>query len=270
MFDEYREDDDNVPPAGAPAWMVTFADLMSLLLCFFVLLLSFSTMDVARFRAIAESLQGALGAPAGTVLVAVPVETAAPVQTEPVLPEQPPVVAAEPVQPAESPAAEPLNLSVAERELALREQQDTEALAQQLAAALHAEIVANRIELIAEGRTITMRLREHGSFGSGEATLDPKAVAVLARIREHLAGTSGRIEVAGHTDNQPIETDRFRSNWELSAARAVSVAHELMADGSIPATRVAVSGHADTMPIASNDRDAERARNRRVEIVVRR
>ena len=96
----------------------------------------------------------------------------------------------------------------------------------------------------------------------------PLAKGVL--VAERLSGTEGRIEVAGHTDNQPIETDRFRSNWELSSARAVSVAHELMRDNAIPPQRLTISGHADTMPVASNDNEPGRARNRRVEIIIRR
>ena len=267
------EDDDTPAPAGAPAWMVTFADLMSLLLCFFVLLLSFSTMDVIKFKAIAASLQSSLGLAAGSVIV---LETAAPAVIEtapeilaPTLEEAEPASEPEPPAPVQT-QAEVVDLETAAQELAAREQAETEQLAQDLAGSLQAEIVANRIELQAEGRTITLRIRENGSFPSGDAELQAPVRPVLARIRERLAGTDGRIEVAGHTDNQPIETDRFRSNWELSSARAVSVAHELMRDNAIPPQRLTISGHADTMPVASNDNEPGRARNRRVEIIIRR
>lgn len=274
MFD----DEEVTPAAGAPAWMVTFADLMSLLLCFFVLLLSFSTMDVVKFKAIAESLQGSLGLPGGS---AMPLDYAAPtlVPAEPTIstptPEIPePDEQAETTEPSSTSDALPespvVDLDVAAQELAAREQAETEQLAQDLAASLQAEIIANRIELLAQGRTVTLRIRENGSFPSGDAALQAPVVAVLARIRERLASTSGVIEVAGHSDNQPIETDRFRSNWELSSARAVSVAHELMRGGQIPPSRMSVSGHADTLPVASNDNEAGRARNRRVEIIIRR
>ena len=269
------EDDDDAPAsAGAPAWMVTFADLMSLLLCFFVLLLSFSTMDVIKFKAIASSLQATLGAEAGTLIV---LDTMAPAieQPEPELPVLTPdegKLAEQSVEPPPEPATEmpSADLMTAAQVLAAQEQADTEQLAHDLATALTEEIVANRIELVAEGRTITLRIRENGSFPSGDAELQTPVRAVLQRVRERLAGTEGRIEVAGHTDNQPIETDRFRSNWELSSARAVSVAHELMLGGLIPPQRISVSGYADTQPVASNARDSGRAQNRRVEIVIRR
>lgn len=268
MFDE----EDEVAPAGAPAWMVTFADLMSLLLCFFVLLLSFSTMDVIKFKAIAASLQSSLGLEAGSAVAFDPsatlIATAEPVPPAPTAAEAEPVVA--PESPQESESAPEVDLNSAAAQLAIKEQQATEQLAQDLAASLHEEIVANRIELQAEGRTVTLRIRENGSFPSGDAELQNPVRSVLARIRERLAATDGRIEVAGHTDNQPIETDRFRSNWELSSARAVSVAHELMRGDAIPPARISVSGHADTMSVASNDNEAGRSRNRRVEIVIRR
>lgn len=268
----WDHDDDRPAPAGAPAWIVTFADLMSLLLCFFVLLLSFSTMDVVRFKAIAAALQASLGLPGSTVVA---LDSAAPAIAQP----EPDIPAAEreegepadtPPKPVDAADAESIDLATAEQQLAAREQAETEQLAQDLALALHDEIAANRIELLAEGRTVILRIRESGSFPSGAAELQQPVRAVLARIRDRLANTVGRIEVAGHTDNQPIETDRFRSNWELSSARAVSVAHELMRDKQIPPERIVVSGHADTMPVSSNDHEQGRAKNRRVEIAIRR
>jgi chemotaxis protein MotB len=90
----------------------------------------------------------------------------------------------------------------------------------------------------------------------------------MAKIRQLLADTRGTVSVSGHTDNSPIKTERFRSNWDLSSARAVSVAHELMLGGVVAAERVSVSGHADTKPLDESDSDAARGRNRRVEIIV--
>jgi chemotaxis protein MotB len=87
-------------------------------------------------------------------------------------------------------------------------------------------------------------------------------------VAEILKGTDGKIIVAGHTDNVPIYTERFRSNWELSAARAVSVAHEMMLATNIAADRFLIQGFADTEPVAKNDTPAHRAKNRRVEIIL--
>jgi len=92
---------------------------------------------------------------------------------------------------------------------------------------------------------------------------------VLRIIRDVLTETDGQITVEGHTDDVPISTTRFRSNWALSSARAVSVAHGLFGDGAIDQERFTVAGYADTKPLVSNSTGAGRARNRRVEVVIR-
>ena len=111
-----------------------------------------------------------------------------------------------------------------------------------------------------------IQLLEKDSFPSGSAALEPDSRAALARVGALVAGMTGAITVSGHTDNVPIRNGgAYRSNWELSAARAASVAHELLAAGLDPA-RLMVSGHADTQPRAANDTAANRALNRRVDI----
>ena len=102
---------------------------------------------------------------------------------------------------------------------------------------------------------------------SGSADLTPNFKPVLKIIRKALEDTEGKIVVEGHTDDDPISTARFRSNWELSSARAVSVAHALFDDKLTP-DRFTVSGHADTRPLVSNETPAGKARNRRVEVVI--
>ena len=83
-----------------------------------------------------------------------------------------------------------------------------------------------------------------------------------------MSKTDGQIVVAGHTDNIPINTPRYRSNWELSTSRATSVVHQLLADGEMPPERFVLEGHAETQPLMPNDTSENRARNRRVEIIV--
>lgn len=147
--------------------------------------------------------------------------------------------------------------------------EQTERDAYDLANALHAQIMAGEVEVETEGRKIIVRIREKGSFRSGSAEMKPEYREVMSEIRSVLALKPGRILVQGHTDNIPINTSRFRSNWELSAARAVSVAHELMKGGNLASSRFEVSGKADTQPLVSNSSSENRARNRRVEIVIR-
>src|SRR5690606_4463250 len=100
------------------------------------------------------------------------------------------------------------------------------------------------------------------------ADLAEEYYEVMDEIRAVLMVRPGRIQVQGHTDNLPIKTGRFRSNWDLSSMRAVSVAHELMRGDNISQDRFEVTGFADTRPLVPNDNEANRARNRRVEIVI--
>jgi chemotaxis protein MotB len=134
--------------------------------------------------------------------------------------------------------------------------------------ALGKEIKAGSVDVETAGQKIIIRVREKASFGSGRAELKRAFRPLLKRVASILKDSEGKIIVAGHTDNVPIYTQRFRSNWELSAARAVSVAHEMMLATDIPSTRFLVQGFADTQPVANNDTAANRARNRRVEIVL--
>jgi chemotaxis protein MotB len=145
---------------------------------------------------------------------------------------------------------------------------ETERHAYELAGALHEQIMSGEVEVEARGRKIIIRIREKGSFLSGSAELRPEYRDVMSEVRSVLALKPGSILVQGHSDNVPINTARFRSNWELSAARAVSVAHELMLGGIVSSARFEVSGKADTQPLVPNTTAENRARNRRVEIII--
>jgi chemotaxis protein MotB len=118
--------------------------------------------------------------------------------------------------------------------------------------------------------SIIIRIQEKGSFGSGSARLDPGFHEVMDRISAVLAAKPGRILVAGHTDNVPISTGRFRSNWELSSARAVTVLHSMLRNNDIDEERIVVQGFADTQPLVDNDSPQHRAMNRRVELILKR
>jgi chemotaxis protein MotB len=155
-------------------------------------------------------------------------------------------------------------------ELRLRELKAQEEAAERQATELRAmfrqEIDDGRLLIRQEGRNVVIQLLEKDSFASGSAALEAASLESLAKIGLLVGGMSGAITVSGHTDNVPIKNGgQYRSNWELSAARAASVAHELLAAGLDPA-RLMVSGHADTQPRAPNDSAANRALNRRVDI----
>lgn len=274
-------------PAGLPPWMGTFADLMSLLMCFFVLLLSFSEMDAMKFKRLAGSMAQAFGVqnelhvtdiPKGTSIIA---QEFSPGRPEPTpLNEIYQKTQDITEMSLEQYCAEEYDIEQgdegADAGVKLRVKQKLEELlnnteqdAYELAGALHEQIAAGQVEVETRGRLIIIRIREKGSFISGSAEMSASYKDVMREVRAVLALKTGKIEVQGHTDDIPIRSGRYRSNWELSAARAVSVAHELMLGGALPPQRFEVSGFADTVPLAPNDSPENRARNRRVEILVK-
>lgn len=281
--------DDEIPhqcPKGLPPWLATFADLMSLLMCFFVLLLSFSEMDAMKFKRLAGSMAQAFGVQSQMNAVEVPKGTSIIAQEfSPGRPEPTPIneiwqhtddmtdMSLEvhcsqeyDIEQGDEGADAGEKIRVKERLEALVA--ETEQDAYELANALQSEIMAGDIEIETSGRKIIIRIRERGSFVSGSAELKPAYRDVMHEVRSVLALKPGSILVQGHTDDIPINTARFRSNWELSAARAVSVAHELMKGGELSINRFEVSGKAATAPLVANNSAENRARNRRVEIVI--
>jgi len=294
------EDVEDCPecPAGIPAWMATFADLMSLLMCFFVLLLSFSEMDLLKYKQLAGSMRSAFGVqnqinvkdiPKGTSIIAQ--------EFSPGKPEPTPI--SEVRQSTTDVTKNTLDIKVDDtgtnetglgfdrrqeipdatktvesaKDLIVAKLQDlikkTEDDARELAKALKKEISSGKVDVETRGRRIIIRIREQGSFLSGSAELRRQFVPVMASVRTVLKKVEGNISVEGHTDSVPIATSVFRSNWDLSSARALSVAHELFKGGVLNNNRFMVTGFADAKPLVANDTDTNRAKNRRVEIVVK-
>ena len=266
-------------PAGIPAWVMTFADLMSLLMCFFVLLLSFAEMDIQKFKQVKGSLNEAFGVqrvvsaseiPKGTSLIAEEFSSAAPEHT--LINEVRQITTDDTKQTLEFTDA--LDVSQNEGDQG-REKGEEEQISEKTAedslklqAALADEISKGLVEIETQAGAIIIRISEKASFPSGAAKIRNGFIPVLEKLRSALAEVDGSVVVAGHTDDRPIKTARFRSNWELSASRAVSVVHELLAEKLIPRERFIVEGHGDAHPIVSNDTSESRAMNRRVELTI--
>ena len=326
---------------GSPAWVMTFADLMSLLMCFFVLLLSFSEMDLQKFKQIAGSMKNAFGvqreiksdnSPKGTSIIAQEFTPGRPTPTlireirQSTIDESKQTVeftdamtedekkesidAAEDFDGSgsdamqrqqkqemveESPIEETTEVNTndntekveAERLAELEEtvanidkakeeeikqqeklQEKTVTDAYKLLKTLEPEIEQGLIAIKTQGNRILLRINENGSFPSGSSIVKGSFLPVLNKIRKSLSEIEGRIIVAGHTDNIPIKTARFRSNWELSSSRAVTVVHELLALDTIPQERFVIEGHGDAHPMVKNDTASNRALNRRVELII--
>ena len=140
----------------------------------------------------------------------------------------------------------------------------------QIRANLSTEISQGLAEVERDGDLIIIRLAERGSFASGLALLQPSFERLLDNVGASLVGTTGLIQIEGHTDNVPLAFgSRYRDNWDLSSARSASVADYLLGEEYVPPGNMVVMGLADTQPIASNDSALGRASNRRIEIVVK-
>jgi chemotaxis protein MotB len=147
-------------------------------------------------------------------------------------------------------------------------QKELEELMKRLAEQLEEQIEDGALELEALGQQITIRVRENGSFSSGSAFLQPQFKPIIQRIGALLNNVPGIITISGHTDNQRISSELYRSNWDLSAQRAVAVAHEMVKVKDFDEDRLVVEGRADTQPLVPNDTVENRRRNRRVEIAI--
>lgn len=266
-------DSDDCPKCeqGLPPWLATFADLMSLLMCFFVLLLSFAELDAIRFKKMADSMKDAFGVqreiPTNEIVMGTSV-----IKTEfspSTIPEPSPIDEIR-QQTAEQEQSE---LKINDEVLdAIEEKlkQEMEQQAKELREQLQEEIEQGLVSIETEATRIIIRIHEKGSFPSGSAELNIDFLDVMERISSAVASSPGHVVVAGHTDDIPIHTARFRSNWELSSARAVTVVHALLQNPEVDPERVLVEGHADSNPLVPNDSSENRAMNRRVELIIER
>ncbi|AHK16786.1 MAG: flagellar motor protein MotB [Thalassolituus sp.] len=276
-------------PAGIPAWVMTFADLMSLLMCFFVLLLSFSEMDALKFKRLAGELREAFGVqtlvnvsdpPKGTSIIArhfspsIPEPT--PInevrqKTSDITKSSLEVLCQDEITQQETRQGDQGMLT---REVVVpstdseAETKKSEAQAMEIAAKLEEEIAQGQVEIETVGKKIIIRIQQKDTFRSGSDYIEDRFLPVIDKIREVLVTIPGRISVEGHTDDIPLKGGRFRSNWALSTARATAFAEELFIAPEMDESRFQVVGHADKQPLVANTDDASRARNRRVEIII--
>jgi chemotaxis protein MotB len=278
-----QEDEGEEDKPGAPLWMATFADLMSLLVCFFVLIISMSEIDVIRYKKVAGSMKDAFGVqqdivtydiPKGTSIIALEFSPGKPeptvrkiIQQDTVDPTRPSLKIGNPDNPIEV-QPETLQKLLEEEEERQEQRQQTEADAAVLTELLEEEINEGKIDVETDGPTIIIKIRERGSFTSGSADLDPSFLPTLDTIGTALGEISGEIVVEGHTDNIPINSVKFPSNFALSAGRAVSVTSVFLNDPNISMDRLSLRGYGEVRPEDTNATRAGRARNRRVEIKI--
>ncbi len=232
-----------VPPgvrSGYDRWVVSYADIMTLLLALFATLYAASRVDAGKLEAdkpVAEVTE-ADGFPI-------------PTQPEPIDPS---------AQPAETPQPEPAEPYVAPDNLA--------ALQQRLESELARDLELARAELSRDVRGLIVSLPERATFRSASAEVTPEARDLLARLSLSLAPLPNMIRIEGHTDDRPIRTSRFSSNWELSIARAAAVVQLLIREQEFQPERLSAAGYGEFHPRVPNDTPDNRSRNRRIDLLV--
>lgn len=248
---------------SVPPYMAIFADLMTLLLCFFVLLLSMAEMDILRYESMVDSMENAFGVDNPADPDTIPAADSV-IETQNFNPlENERMIEAESVE-ASSPEAADAETD----DLETFQEARRNRIAGELENKLKAAIEDKEVEIETRHDRVVIQIDQQASFSSGSANLKNSFLPVLDEISTALAALEDKLVVSGHTDDQPLRSGRFRSNWELSAARANSVLHALLENPGLTANRFRVEGYADTRPIASNDTAEGRARNRRVEVSV--
>ncbi len=222
---------------GAPAWMATFADLSTLLLTFFVLLLSFANMDIVKFREMMGSMQDAFG-----------------YQKES-------FGNWNPDQMSDTPT-EAVNTETGTGGI----QADVETLIE-VQSAIESQQAEDKVEAEVTPRGVVIRVKDSVMFTGGSDILQKGGHDLLNNVVLLLGKFPCEIMVEGHTDDRAMHSKRFPSNWELSSARAIAVMRYLAEIGGFEASRLGAAGFADTRPLVPNTSEANRRRNRRVEFV---
>ena len=167
------------------------------------------------------------------------------------------------------PAAMPMNIVMGEDVLApARVKSELDAIHRDLAQRLSNQVAQHTVSIQMGRDGLVISLREAGFFDSGSATPRPETAKTLRQVGAALGRTSYDLRIEGHTDNRPVHTAEFDSNWELSSARATRIARVLLGIQAIPADRLSAAGYAEFHPVASNGTAEGRANNRRVDLVI--
>jgi chemotaxis protein MotB len=237
--------------ASHERWLVSYADFITLLFAFFVVLYSASKADEKKQKIVSESINSAfssLGIFADS--------------------KKQPVSAGSTESGAEKPAI-PMNIVMGEDVLSpAKVQEDLNHIRTQMQQLLSNQIAQHTVSIHRGRDGLVISLREAGFFSSGSAIPKPESLTTLRQIAAALGRTPYNLRIEGHTDNVPIHTAEFDSNWELSSARATRIARIFLELKTIPPERLSAAGFAEFHPVASNATAEGRTQNRRVDLVV--
>ena len=221
------------------SWLIPYADLLTLLLALFIVLFASSSVDVQKFQALANAFQNEMEG--GTGVLDFP-----------------------------SPVADPSMSEMEEQEnLKAADQKELKEMQEKMMVYIKENNLQNKVETTLSGEGLLLRIRDNILFHSGESEIQPAQLQNVQDISKLLIMDTPRsVIISGHTDNVPINTAEFDSNWELSAMRAVNFMKEILKNKQLDPRLFSAKGYGEYQPIASNDTEKGRAQNRRVEILI--
>jgi chemotaxis protein MotB len=233
-------------------WLVSYADFITLLLALFVVMYAVSQLNEGKYQRVAGSLVATLGAQSDrSVLITPEPASSSPVRESPQ---------------EDRAMKKARRLAEAQR----RQQEAMEVIARDVVAAFQpfSSLIENgQVRVIPSSRGLAVEINARVLFAPGQAVLEQNSAQVLEAVAQVLKDNDYPIQVEGHTDSIPIVTDKFPSNWELSAVRASSVVRLLIGSG-IEAARLTAVGYGENRPVDSNDTEDGRTRNRRVTVMI--
>ncbi len=231
-------------------WLVSYADFITLLFAFFVVMYAISSVNEGKYRVLSDSIVQAFQEKQTSDKMINMTQ-----KNDSILPGTGrPIGRSSPMRPESGKQDTP-------------ETKHMKSIAKDVASAMASLVRQGQVKVTQSARGITVEINASTLFPSGEATLQPASTQALAAVAKVLAGTDNPIQVEGHTDDQPIKSPVYPSNWELSSARAASVVRLLAEQGVSPSRMVAV-GYADNKPLDTNATPDGRARNRRVNVLI--
>jgi chemotaxis protein MotB len=239
------------PHINHERWLVSYADFVTLLFAFFVVLYASAQLDRQKAMQLSEAINSAF-------------QHVAPEPHSGELPSQQSSLEAQATR--ELRLSSPAETSAAQE--TARRQQALEAMGVELNQALAAEIANKQVSISMGADGLVVSLREMGFYDSGSATIKPGAEDAFRRLAHILQEHPQQVRVEGHSDNVPIHTPQFASNWELSTARATGVVRRLIEDYGISGERLSAAGYAEFHPVADNGDPKDRQFNRRVDVVI--
>lgn len=229
-------------------WLVSYADFITLLFAFFVVMYSMSSVNEGKYRVLSDTMVEAFKTPPKSPT---PIQIGEPTKA---------------VQPADGKVKKPEIIKLRPKESAAPDQAMKD-IARDIKQSLKPLVDRGLIKVDQDKLWVTIEMKSNILFASASAELEDEARPVLRQLAGVLSKLPNHIDVEGHTDNLPISTEIFRSNWELSAARAASVVHLFSRNGVIPGRLTAI-GYGEYRPVAENTTSEGRLKNRRVAVVI--